>query len=64
MPSRTSMAALALGAIASARIVCGQVATSSGEMLFQNHCAACHNGAADSRAPAPDVLRQRSAAAI
>src|ERR1700735_1311575 len=33
-------------------------------MLFQNHCAACHNGAADSRAPAPDVLRQRSAAAI
>jgi len=58
------MAAFALVAIASARIVCGQVATSSGEMLFQNHCAACHNGAADSRAPAPDVLRQRSAAAI
>ena len=58
------MAALALGAMASARIVCGQVATSSGEMLFQKHCAACHNGAADSRAPAPDVLRQRSAAAI
>src|ERR1700728_1719906 len=64
MPSRTSMAAFALVAIASARIVCGQGATSSGEMLFQNHCAACHNGAADSRAPAPDVLRQRSAAAI
>ena len=58
------MAAFALVAIASARIVCGQVATSSGEMLFQNHCAACHNGAADSRAPAPDVLRQHSAAAI
>ena len=58
------MAALALGAIASARIVCGQVATPSGDVLFQNHCAVCHNGAPEARAPAPEVLRQRSAAAI
>jgi polyvinyl alcohol dehydrogenase (cytochrome) len=58
------MAALALGAIASARIVGGQVATSNGDMLFQSHCAGCHNGAPEARAPAPDVLRQRSAAAI
>jgi polyvinyl alcohol dehydrogenase (cytochrome) len=64
MLGRTSIAALALGAIASARMACGQVATSSGEMLFQNHCAECHNGAPEARAPAPDVLRQRSAASI
>src|SRR5580704_60579 len=65
MPNRTSMAAaLALGAIASARIVCAQVATPSGDSLFQNHCAECHNGASEARAPAPEVLRQRSAASI
>src|SRR5580700_2580971 len=65
MPNRTSMAAaLALGAIASARIVCAQVATPSGDSLFQNHCAECHNGASEARAPAEEVLRQRSAAAI
>jgi len=57
-------AALALGAIASARIVCAQVATPSGDSLFQNHCAECHNGASEARAPAPEVLRQRSAASI
>jgi polyvinyl alcohol dehydrogenase (cytochrome) len=55
---------LALGVIASARLVCAQVAAADGEMLFQDHCAGCHNGAAEARAPAPDVLRQRSAAAI
>ena len=58
------MAALALGALASARIVGGQVAASNGDMLFQSHCAGCHNGAPEARAPAPDVLRQRSAPAI
>ena len=57
-------AALALGAIASARIVCAQVATPTGDSLFQNHCAECHNGASEARAPAPEVLRQRSAASI
>ena len=57
-------AALALGAIASARMVCAQVATPSGDSLFQNHCAECHNGASEARAPAPEVLRQRSAASI
>jgi polyvinyl alcohol dehydrogenase (cytochrome) len=58
------MAALALGAIAFARVVCAQVPSLNGEMLFQGLCAGCHNGATDSRAPAPDVLRQRSAASI
>jgi polyvinyl alcohol dehydrogenase (cytochrome) len=64
MRSRTSIAALALGAIASARIVCAQVPSSIGETLFQGHCAGCHSGASETRAPAPDALRQRSAAAI
>ena len=64
MLSRTSIAALALGALAAARIVCGQVPSSNGEALFHGHCAACHDGTPETRAPAPDVLRQRSAAAI
>jgi polyvinyl alcohol dehydrogenase (cytochrome) len=36
----------------------------TGEAQFQAHCAGCHNGASESRAPAPEVLRQRSSAAI
>jgi polyvinyl alcohol dehydrogenase (cytochrome) len=56
--------ALALCAMAAPRILCGQAQTSDGEMLFQAHCAGCHNGASESRAPAPEALRQRSAAAI
>jgi polyvinyl alcohol dehydrogenase (cytochrome) len=64
MPNRISIAALALGAIALARIVCAQVPSLNGETLFQGHCAGCHNGASDARAPAPDALRQHSAAAI
>ena len=64
MPCRTSMAALALGALVAARIACAQVPISSGETLFQSRCAECHSGAADARAPAPEDLRQRSAATI
>jgi len=64
MRSRTSIAAAALGAIAFVRMVCAQVPSLNGEILFQGRCAACHNGASDSRAPAPDALRQRSAASI
>ena len=35
-----------------------------GAQIFQRSCATCHNGAADSRAPALDALRARSAQAI
>jgi polyvinyl alcohol dehydrogenase (cytochrome) len=35
-----------------------------GEALFARTCATCHNGSADSRASGPDVLKQRSPAAI
>ena len=38
--------------------------SSDGEVLFKSMCAGCHNGLPDSHAPAPDTLRQRSAAAI
>ena len=58
------MAALALGAIGFAHYGGGEALSSSGEMLFQGHCAGCHTGAPEARAPAPEVLRQRSAAAI
>jgi polyvinyl alcohol dehydrogenase (cytochrome) len=46
-----------LGAIAEAQ-------AQNGEMLFQARCASCHNGAPETRAPAPEVLRQRSPASI
>ena len=35
-----------------------------GATIFARDCASCHDGAAGSRAPAPDVLRQRSPEAI
>jgi polyvinyl alcohol dehydrogenase (cytochrome) len=35
-----------------------------GPALFRKSCTVCHNGAADSRAPAPESLRQRSPEAI
>ena len=35
-----------------------------GAAIFTRDCSGCHNGAADSRAPAPTVLRQRSPEAI
>ena len=58
------MAAVTLGAVFFARLVCARVPAPIGETLFQDRCAICHNGAAEARAPAPDALRQRSAAAI
>jgi polyvinyl alcohol dehydrogenase (cytochrome) len=35
-----------------------------GEALFKQRCAACHSGIENARAPAPDVLRQRTPEAI
>jgi mono/diheme cytochrome c family protein len=35
-----------------------------GAQVFMASCSNCHNGAADSRAPAPDALRSRSPEAI
>src|SRR5215813_10719585 len=38
--------------------------TPDGAAIFAKNCTSCHTGAADTRAPAPDVLRQRSPEAI
>ena len=38
--------------------------TPDGAAIFARDCASCHDGVADSRAPRPDVLRQRSPEAI
>src|SRR5437660_8317786 len=38
--------------------------TPDGAAIFARDCATCHDGAAGSRAPAPDILRQRSPEAI
>src|SRR5579872_3365533 len=35
-----------------------------GSAIFQKNCASCHDGAAGSRAPSPDVLKQRSPESI
>lgn len=39
-------------------------AESGGAAIFQKNCASCHDGAAGSRAPSPDVLKQRSPESI
>jgi len=38
--------------------------SADGAAVFKQSCASCHNGAAESRAPAPDALRPRSPQAI
>src|SRR5262245_3093444 len=38
--------------------------TPDGKQVFDRSCASCHNGAADSRAPAPEALRTRAPQAI
>lgn len=50
--------------LASAAHAGGSSAAPDGADIFQRHCQSCHNGAVESRAPAPDVLRQRAPEAI
>jgi polyvinyl alcohol dehydrogenase (cytochrome) len=38
--------------------------TPDGEAIFARNCVSCHDGAAGSRAPSPDVLKRRSPEAI
>jgi polyvinyl alcohol dehydrogenase (cytochrome) len=65
MPRRTSiLAALCVVAPWAPPAVRGESQAPSGELLFQARCAGCHNGAPEARAPAPELLRQRSPAAI
>ena len=47
-------------------VTCEQLAaqTPDGAAVFARECRSCHTGAADTRAPAPDVLRRRSPEAI
>ena len=51
-------------AVAGAAGARAQSAPPDGAAIFTRNCASCHTGAADTRAPAPDVLRQRSPEAI
>ena len=52
---------LAAGLFASAPLF---AQTPDGSAIFARECATCHTGAADTRAPAPDILRRRSPEAI
>ena len=47
-------------------VTCERLAaqTPDGGAVFARECSSCHTGAADTRAPAPDVLRRRSPEAI
>ncbi|HEY2677038.1 MAG TPA: PQQ-binding-like beta-propeller repeat protein [Steroidobacteraceae bacterium] len=47
-----------------AHTVVAQSQARSGESLFLEHCSGCHNDAPEARAPAPEVLKQRSPTAI
>jgi polyvinyl alcohol dehydrogenase (cytochrome) len=44
--------------------VSAQAPTQAGQAIFARDCATCHDGAAGSRAPSPDVLKRRSPEAI
>jgi polyvinyl alcohol dehydrogenase (cytochrome) len=69
-PKRTLVLVLAAGAVCTlpGHPPWGQStnlpAAPNGEVLFQARCANCHDGSADSRAPAPEVLKQKSAVSI
>jgi polyvinyl alcohol dehydrogenase (cytochrome) len=52
----------AIAALATPRPVVAQAP--DGGAVFARECSSCHTGAADTRAPAPDVLRRRSPEAI
>src|SRR5277367_3967255 len=58
------VAALLLYVLAAQNAPFAQPQGPNGESLFLGHCFGCHNGAPEARAPAPEVLKQRSAAAI
>jgi polyvinyl alcohol dehydrogenase (cytochrome) len=55
---------LALPAAAFAQTPAGSGTPPNGETLFKTMCAGCHNGLPNSRAPAPETLKQRSPEAI
>src|SRR5439155_12676446 len=55
----TLVTATALAVVLSAR-----QQTPDGAAIFARDCASCHDGADGSRAPSPDLLRQRSPEAI
>ena len=64
MHGRTILAALCVLAQLGSHAVLAEAQAPNGEMLFQKRCAGCHDSAPETRAPAPEVLRQRSPASI
>jgi polyvinyl alcohol dehydrogenase (cytochrome) len=65
MNSTRTLVMLAAGAVCTGSVgTWAQTPAPNGESLFQARCATCHNGQTDSRAPAPEALKQRSAASI
>lgn len=54
--------AIGVASIVASKPVLAQ--TPDGAAVFARECSSCHTGAADTRAPAPDVLRRRSPEAI
>jgi polyvinyl alcohol dehydrogenase (cytochrome) len=56
--------AVATAALLAAVVLTASAQAPDGAAIFARDCASCHDGAAGSRAPAPDILRQRSPEAI
>ena len=63
---RAVLAALAamLAALTAAASAKALPQAPDGAAIFARDCATCHDGAAGSRAPSPDVLKRRSPEAI
>jgi polyvinyl alcohol dehydrogenase (cytochrome) len=63
VPSRAAQIILAFAACVAA-IFSASAQAPDGAAIFARDCASCHDGADGSRAPKPDILRQRSPEAI
>ena len=61
IPGSCFLVALLAAAVLAAQ---APVSAPDGSAIFQKNCASCHDGAAGSRAPSPDVLKQRSPESI
>src|SRR5689334_8677639 len=64
-PSRIHVASFAwLSAVTLLASGTASAQAPDGAAIFAKNCTSCHSGATDTRAPAPDILRQRSPEAI
>jgi polyvinyl alcohol dehydrogenase (cytochrome) len=61
---KSACAGLAIAGLFARILLSAAAQSPDGAAIFARDCATCHDGAAGSRAPSPDLLRRRSPAAI